>query len=579
MYRIGIKGEKIIIIECGYDAFIVAEIRKISGVKWVKEFHHWELIPSVRAIPQLFLFADKFNFLWDFGVREMLEGELKTYNNNLGLNSKTLANIELPGLALPLLPFQVAGVQYLSATQRCFLADHPGLGKTCQALATVEHLDAYPAIVVCPSILKENWRREAEKFLPSRTAVICDNKNYKDINADFVILNYEMLKKYMPYLKIMQPKAVIFDEIHICKDKKRIRSVEARKLSEGIGVRLGLTGTPILSRPSELISQLYILGQMEQFGNEWQFLQRYCSAKKEVIGYDKEKKEKKIAWNFSGVSNAAELNEILRKTCYIRRTKAEVLPELPEKRYSEIEIEIDNLEEYQAASEDIVAYLVEEGHRDKVFLEETRRMSIIDRCDAKHSKARIIELRTRNAEHLVRITALKKIAVRGKLASINAWIDDFLLTGEKLVVFAHHREIVCQLADRKGAVKVLGGAKERKCRQEAIDSFQNDAGTNLIVCSMLAGGVGITLTASSNLAFTELAWTPAIHEQAEDREHRIGQKEAVNVYYFLGKDTIDEDIYSLLQEKKKVVDAVVDGKAVSILSGLVERLKTKGGKP
>lgn len=574
MNRISVKGENVVIIEAGYNPYTIIEIRKIQGIRWVKEYHHWEMIPSVTNIPQLFNFAETCQGCFEQGVKELLQREMDKHKTNLLNSSKLLSDIVVPDIAQPLMPFQLAGVNYASKVKRCFIADQPGLGKTCQALATVQYLEAYPCVIVCPSILKENWRREVLKFFPSRTAVILDNKNYKTVAAEIYILNYDMLKKYLLSVRLRQPHAIIFDECHMLKEKKTIRAQSALAMADGVGVRLGLTGTPILSRPAELVSQLQILGQMEQFGNSWQFLQRYCCPKQEKIGWDKEAKKPKMRFNFSGVSNSEELNEILRKTCYIRRLKEEVLLELPSKRQSIIEFEIDNIVDYQKAADDIVEYLIQEGQKEEAFLSDIKNMSPIGRYNARHDKMWQTRHRVQAAQHLVKIEALKKLSIKGKMASINLWIDDFLATGEKLVVFAHHRNIVEQLSNRPGTVKILGSTARGE-RQAAIDSFQNDPNTRLIVCSLMAGGVGITLTAASNVVFCELGWTPAIHEQAEDRTHRIGQREAVNVWYLLGKDTIDEDIYSLLQDKKVVVDSVVEGKSVSILSGLIERLKQR----
>ncbi len=166
------------------------------------------------------------------------------------------------------------------------------------------------------------------------------------------------------------------------------------------------------------------------------------------------------------------------------------------------------------------------------------------------------------AERLVRFNALKLLAARGKLHAALHWIHDFLCSGERLVLFARHREIQRAVLERfPAALHVLGDDSQR-ARDAAVRAFQApDCDSQLIVCSIEVAGQGITLTSSSNVAFLELDWTPAKHDQAEDRCHRIGQQDAVNATYLLAADTIDETIASLLERKRAVIGAVTDGRA------------------
>ena len=178
------------------------------------------------------------------------------------------------------------------------------------------------------------------------------------------------------------------------------------------------------------------------------------------------------------------------------------------------------------------------------------------------------------AEALVRIERLKQVAARGKMKAIKSWISDFLESDEKLILFASHRDIVLELAEEFEAPHIFGGQSVESVEQ-AKEKFQTDPKTRIIVCNIQAGGVGHTLTAATNVAFVELAWRPSDHSQAEDRAHRIGQEDAVTCWYFLADDTIDNDIYELLQEKAKVVDAVTDGGEVGdvkILDTIINKL-------
>jgi hypothetical protein len=206
-----------------------------------------------------------------------------------------------------------------------------------------------------------------------------------------------------------------------------------------------------------------------------------------------------------------------------------------------VPVGLDNEPEYRLAEQDVIAWL----RSQPLDLRE---------LDAKVAAA----LR---AERLVRLNALKLLAARGKLHAALHWIHDFLTSGERLVVFARHREIQRAVLGRfPTALHVLGEDSQR-ARDVAVGTFQgpDGDGNQLIVCSMEVAGQGITLTRSSNVAFLELDWTPAKHDQAEDRCHRIGQRDAVNATYLLAADTIDETIATLLESKRAVISAVTDG--------------------
>jgi hypothetical protein len=207
-----------------------------------------------------------------------------------------------------------------------------------------------------------------------------------------------------------------------------------------------------------------------------------------------------------------------------------------------VPVSLHNEPEYRLAEQDVIAWL----RSQPLDLRE---------LDAKVAAA----LR---AERLVRLNALKLLAARGKLHAALHWIHDFLASGEPLVVFARHREIQHAVLERfPRALHVLGEDSQR-ARDQAVGAFQSSEGADnqLIVCSIEVAGHGLTLTRSSNVAFLELDWTPAKHDQAEDRCHRIGQQGAVNATYLLAADTIDETIATLLERKRAVIEAVTDGR-------------------
>ena len=433
---------------------------------------------------------------------------------------------ELDGLELggELHPFQRAGVRYALERRRTFIADEQGLGKTVQALAALEVDDAFPAVVVCPASMKLMWEREASVWLPKRSVAVLDGRTEvtwteKALEAEIVVLNYDILDAHAERLAKLQPRALILDESHYVKNPGARRTKAAIRLAEHLpegALRLALTGTPILNRPDELVAQLRALGRLRDFGSGARLSRRFRAASS----------DDRLHWN-------------LRANCYVRRTKEQVLPQLPAKRHDTVPVLLSNEAEYRLAERDVVAWL------------QTLPLDLRT-LDAKVAAA----LR---AEQLVRLNNLRQLAVSGKLPTALAWISDFLASGEPLVVFAEHVATQHAVLERFPDAAHILGADSTVNRQRAVDAFQREDGPQLIVCSMKAASQGITLTRASNVAFLELDWTPARHDQAEDRLHRIGQESAVSAWYLLAPNTIDETMAELLQRKRSLIDAVTDG--------------------
>jgi SWI/SNF-related matrix-associated actin-dependent regulator 1 of chromatin subfamily A len=456
------------------------------------------------------------------------------------LSAATDADLHVPGLGGQLKPFQRAGVSYLLAQRRAFLADEQGLGKTIEALATLEADGAYPAIVVCPASLKLNWLREIERWLPQRSAHALRGTGLTALasSADVTVLNYDILAARLQQLQAIAPRALVLDESHYCKNAAAKRTQAVQRLAAAVprdGLVLALTGTPVMNRPKELISQLRIIGRLSDFGSGVQFGKR-----------------------FHGPDAHLRLHWHLRARCFARRLKHDVLPQLPAKTRAVVPVELDNEPDYRLAERDIVAWL----QNQPLDLRE---------LDAKVAAA----LR---AERLVRLNALKLLAARGKLAAALGWIHDFLTSGERLVVFAHHREIQRAVLERFPAALHILGSDSHRARDQSLRAFQaaDSAENRLIICSIEVAGQGLTLTRSSNVAFLELDWTPAKHDQAEDRLHRIGQQDAVNATYLLAAGAIDETIATLLERKRAVIGAVTDGRPEddeAVVDALVRELR------
>jgi superfamily II DNA or RNA helicase len=462
-------------------------------------------------------------------------------------DSRAVSGEPIPAVAAviggELAPFQWAGVRYVLAARRAFIADEQGLGKTVEALAALEADNAFPAIVVCPASLKLNWQRESSRWLAHRSVAVVEGRSARvagDGVPDITILNYEIVAAHREALGRIRPKALVVDESHYVKNPQAKRTQAVRRLAATIapdGLRLALSGTPVLNHAEELVSQLRVIGRIEDFGSGAQFARRFRG----------ELSEERLHWH-------------LRRRCFVRRLKSEVLPQLPAKRQVVVPVALSNDREYRLAEQDVIAWLRSQP------------------LDLRELNARIAA--TLRAERLAQLGTLQRLAARGKLAAALSWIADFLESGEPLVVFARHVEVQQAVLARFPDAAHLLGRDSVRDRDEAVAAFQSPDGPQLLIGATRVAAQGITLTRASNVAFLELEWTPAMHDQAEDRCHRIGQRDAVTAWYLLAADTIDETMAALIQRKRGIVAAVTDGRRVDG-DGLVDAVvrELRDGRP
>jgi SNF2 family DNA or RNA helicase len=449
-------------------------------------------------------------------------------------------HIDVPGLGGTLRPFQTSGVAYIeSRNGRALIGDEMGLGKTVQALAWLQlHPELRPAILVVPASLKLNWAREAVKWMDNPEVEILKSQKPYFVNGDIVIINYHILTHWQKKLRKLKPAVVVFDEVHYAKNPKTLRSKACLALSKAAPHCLALSGTPITNRPIEFFNPIQLVDPT-LYPDFWAFAHKYCNAKHNGRG-----------WDFTGATNKKELHAKLTSTIMLRRLKVEVAKELPPKTRVVVPMEITNRKEYARAQIDLIRWIQKNQGQKK--------------ADAASS-----------AEALVRIEVLKQLCYKGKTKAAIQWIEDFLESGEKLVVFATHKKTIRDLKEVFGDIAVvLDGSTAPGKRQGVVDSFQNDPKIRLFLGNLKAAGVGITLTAASATCFLELGWTPGEHDQAEDRVHRIGQlADAVTAYYLLAFQTIEEEIAELIDKKRAVLAAVLDGKDVKSSSLLGDLLR------
>ncbi len=462
-----------------------------------------------------------------------------------------------------LLNFQKEGLDFLlKSSGNALLADEMGLGKTVQTLAYLaSEKQAFPALVVAPLVTLNNWQREIEKFMKrkSRNGRLVENevptstiirrgKTEELGKFDFYIINYDLLFKRLNDLSQLDIRTIVCDEVQNLRSKttKKYDAVKKLAVLPSIKYRIGLSGTPIYNRGSEIWPIVDIL-RPGLLGNFNEFCEYFCYVNE---------KGKAIVLK----SKRESLRNQLQKHVMLRRRKTDVLKELKDKvRYKEV---IDADTNYYFNELDRIWKKLEEEQKDAE--------SAFDKSSS-YQRA---------------IQSERQAAGIAKLPHVINFVTNIMEIEESVVVFCHHRSIhnlLHQNLSDFSPVSIIGGQSD-KVRQEQIDKFQNGE-SKLMIAGLRAGNVGINLHRARYVIFAELDWSPAIHRQAEDRLHRIGQKNTVFAYYLIGNGTLDNHVANVLVDKSYEIDSIMDGnnsenfenkeKAELILAQIHDKLSAK----
>lgn len=496
-----------------------------------------------------------------------------------GVESIPKAKMDIP-LAHPeniLYQYQKDGVGFVQAKNgRALIADEMGLGKTVQALSWLQiEPTKRPVLIICPSSLKLNWQRETQKWVSKANIEIISGTKTRNIpiQKNIVIINYDILPDWWEILITYKFQVIILDEAHYIKNNKAQRTVAFKKLNRKIPHLIALSGTPIENRPIELYNIIQCINK-QVFPDYFSFIKRFCAAKMGPFG-----------WETTGASNTQELNQILKNTIMIRRKKEDVLKELPSKILTKLPLEIDNMEEYKKAENSFIEFIKTKYNSDTITKEveeelkkfakdnEVEIENELTSGDIQMLKQMKIE-KISNAPVLVQIEYLKQLAVKGKLKQIINWVEDFLESDEKLVIFAIHKFVIDALMKAFPTAVKIDGSVSSTQRQVVVDKFQNDKNVKLFIGNMKAAGIGLTLTAASNVVITEYPWSPSILFQAIDRVHRITQKHQVTAWNLVGMGTIEEKIIDLLKQKESIIGQILDGKSLEDKSVLMQLIKS-----
>jgi len=459
------------------------------------------------------------------------------------IKKPTKTKIEKLSKAIPkkqfrgkLLNFQKMGLDFLlKSSGNALLADDMGLGKTVQTLAYIaSEKQSSPVLVVAPLVTLTNWQREIERFMKKKSrngrivedgvptiTSIRSGKQKEISDYDFYLINYELLYKRQIDLSKLKIRTLVFDEVQHLRSKttKKYRAIKKLAGMKSIKYRVGLSGTPIYNHGSEIWPIVDIL-KPGLLGTFKEFCEYFC--------YQDERGRAIVV-----PSKRDGLRHVLQRDVMLRRKKSDVLKELKDKvRYKET---IDADETYY------------KNELNKIWnkLEEEQKSA-----ETEFSKV---------ASYQRAIQSERQAAGVAKLHHVIDFVKNIMEIEESVVVFCHHKSIhklLHESLQEFNPAAIIGGQTD-KIRQGNIDNFQN-GDTKLIIVGLRAGNLGINLTRAKYVIFAELDWSPAIHRQAEDRLHRIGQKNTVFAYYLIGKRTLDEHVANILVDKSYEIDAIMD---------------------
>jgi len=499
-----------------------------EGSRWIARFpYHFE---TKEFVKQAGFRWDGMNRYWYTTYAEVaakLDPEAAVAaavaaNQSLVQSRATDAAVEIPVPAgLAYLPYQKAGIAYAQDRAAVLFGDEMGLGKTIQAIGAINADPSIESIlIVAPASLKINWSRELRKWLVRDLSIGIAAGD--DLPAtQIVIVNYDILVRHRAALDARRWDLLISDEVHYAKNSKAQRTIAllGKNGKGGIAARkrIFLTGTPIVNRPKELWTLVQALDPAELGSNFFRFHKRYTNAHHNGYG-----------WDFSGASNLGELQTKLRSKFMIRRLKADVLTELPPKRRQIIAIPANGAAKVIAAEK-------------AAYEEMVRRLDAGEKVDfAEMSRVR-------------HDTAVAKIPY------LIEHLEECLEAEAKVVCFIHHHDVAQKLKEHfPEAAFLTGEVASMNKRTEEVDRFQNDPSCKLFIGSIAAAGVGLTLTASSHVVFGELDWVPGNVSQAEDRCHRIGQRESVLVQHLVFDESVDALQAKMIVEKQGVITAALD---------------------
>ena len=531
-------ANKTVNLSFDFDKNIVAEIKSCDfNCRWNPEYEQWIVPINAYSKNRILGIIKRYGFKQ---VKEKIEKEVSVSYEQTEVDYAYLKGLcDAKGFTYTPRDYQLEALGYAREKGSLINGDDVGLGKTFEAIMYAETSNSFPCLVIVPASVKYNWQ---EKWLEitgnKRSVSVIESKETKkrknDWGADVVIINYDIIGKKQgkgatvkfEELSKTPWKMAIADEAHFLKEKNSQRAKAAKMIfkPKDLIIQL-LTGTAVMSKPVELWNLLKLVKMDDKIAVDWhQYIRRYCG------GY-----RGKFGWVTDGATNLLELNQKLRDNCYIRREKRDVLSEMPDVTRQIIQMPINNLKEIGKAIDNFIEYMRE-------------------------SKGEEAAEKAMEAEHLVALGVLRKLAIAGKMKAIELYLKDWKAAGDKkLVVFGLHREGLDYLTEKFGGELIAGGVSAIN-KQKIVKDWQVSK-NQFLFANMESAGTGIDglQNVCSNMAIIELPWRPSDLSQVIGRLDRSGQTEAVTVSFLLSDETIDSDMWDMLLGKEAVTEAVNKG--------------------
>ncbi len=439
---------------------------------------------------------------------------------------------------------QKEAIEKLVRNKKFILADDMGLGKTTSTIISALETGAKKILIVCPASLKINWQREIENY-SDRTVYIAEGKKFSS-ESDFVIINYDILKNFHDPKKkdesvILNTNfdLVIMDEAHMISNPQAQRTKIVNDLCNKVERVWLLTGTPMTSRPMNYYNLLSLV-ESPVAANWMAYARRYCNGFQFNVG-------KRKVWNVTGASNLDELRE-RTQSHILRRLKEEVL-DLPDKIITPVYLRLKSKDYEELMGEYFNWY---------------------DNNSEESSSLTI---------QFGKLMKVRKVIAEEKVKNTIELAENIIEQGKKVIIFTNFTDTLKSIYDHFGKQAVyLDGSCSKPHRQKAVDDFQTNEKIKVFVGNLKAAGVGITLTSAEAVIMNDLSFVPAEHAQAEDRSHRIGQKNSTSVYYPLFENTIEGVIYDILNRKKKIISTVMGDDIIDEASAIEEMLNMISNK-
>ncbi|KAI4893006.1 hypothetical protein NFI96_027330 [Prochilodus magdalenae] len=512
-------------VDIGYHADVIGIFKQMPSKNYDMKTRKWSFL-----LEDYGKLMEALNDIPAVEIEPLPRSVLQAFSSQFEKSQSKAAEIpeaDLSGvdstLTRSLMPFQLYGVNFaVSREGRLLLADDMGLGKTIQAICIAAYYKKeWPLLVVSPSSVRFTWAEAFRRWLPSvaadRINVVVKGKD--NLRAGLVnIISYDLLSKMDKQHSANPFGVLIMDESHFLKNMKTARCRAALPLLKAAKRVVLLSGTPAMSRPAELYTQILAV-RPTLFPRFHDFGKRYCDAKQLPWG-----------WDYSGSSNLTELKLLLEESLMLRRLKSEVLSQLPAKQRKVVTVTTDGINARTKAALSAAAKELANGRHNKM-----------------QEKEALLVFFNHTAE--------------AKIRAIMEYISDMLECGrEKFLVFAHHKRVLDgitkDLSDKGVPYIRIDGSTPSAERQQLCERFQFSQQSCVAVLSITAANMGLTLHAADLVVFAELFWNPGILIQAEDRVHRIGQTSCVDIHYLVAKGTADDYLWPMIQEKMNVLEQV-----------------------